>query len=418
MGVSPGATDLGWWNQPIVISVVTTLLGALLLAIPKTRRWLVKRAKKLWYSHFPGRLNIALAIKSQEGLNSGLYYQEIKQGLLTAIEQLGLARQLRVKDFSGILDFSSQHDAEEYGRKKNIDLVISGSFTGDGLKSNDKPLNELQLRFTYTHPEDNKRRVGRMLSLDIGTKMAQKNYWHIFESSSYDDVKIVTKNLLDMSLYILALTLKVQGRIRQSVLVFERLHDSLVVNSDPFQANLIPHLINCYQLLSTEAYFASRFPESKQYAEKLLALDEANRDALANLAICQQKMGDAPGASTTVSKLQRLYPSSPIAMVDVAFIRVLEGKYADAYELYKRLIKLPANKLDYNPVEVMTFLDENFQISQEPALRYASAITALCHLQDSVIAKRDFTEFIGLANGKKGYKKMVQFAEKQIAAIT
>ncbi|MEI7512340.1 MAG: tetratricopeptide repeat protein [Candidatus Uhrbacteria bacterium] len=418
MGVPPAATDIEWWNQPAVTAAIPTLLGVLFLAIPKTRKWLVKSSKKFWYRHFPGRLNIALAIKTQEGLNSGLYYQEIKRGLLTTIEQLGLARQLRVKDFSGILDFSSQHEAEEYGRKKNIDLVISGSFTGDGLKSNDKPVNELQLRFTYTHPEDNKRRVGRLLSLDIGTKMAQKNYWRIFESNSYEDVRIVTKNLLDMSLYILALTLKVQGRIRQSVLVFERLHDSLVKNGDPFQANLIPHLINCYQLLSTEAYFASRFAESKQYAEKLLALDEANRDALANLAICQQRMGDSQGASTTVSKLQRLYPSSPIAMVDVAFIRVLEGKYADAYELYKRLIKLPANKLDYNPVEVMTFLDENFQISHEPALRYASAITALCHLQDSVIAKRDFTEFIELAAEKKGYKKMIQFAEKQIVAIT
>ena len=418
MGVPPAATGIEWWNQPAVTAAIPTLLGALFLIIPKTRKWLVRSCRRFWYQHFPGRLNIALAIKTQEGLNSGLYYQEIKTGLLATIEQLGLARQLRIKDFSGILDFSSQFEAEEYGRKTNIDLVISGSFTGDGLKSKNEPVNELQLRFTYTHPDDNKRRIGRLLSLDIGTKMAQKNYWRIFESNSCDDVKVVTKNLLDMSLYILALTLKVQGRIRQSVLVFEQLYGNLIRGNDPFQTNLIPHLINCYQLLSVEAYFASRYFESKQYAEKLLVLDETNRDAIANLAICQQRMGDAPGASAAVSKLQRLYPSSPIAMIDVAFIRILEGKYSHAYELYKKLIKLPAIKLDYNPVEVMTFLDENFQISHEPALRYASGITALYHLQDLVIAERDFVEFIKLANGKSGYKKMLQFAQKHIKSDT
>ena len=66
----------------------------------------------------------------------------------------------------------------------------------------------------------------------------------------------------------------------------------------------------------------------------------------------------------------------------------------------------------------MTFLDENFQISHEPALRYASGITALYHLQDLVIAERDFVEFIKLANGKSGYKKMLQFAQKHIKSDT
>ncbi|MDP2649304.1 MAG: hypothetical protein Q8P10_00515, partial [bacterium] len=324
---------------------------------------------------------------------------------------------ISVKDFSDIYLFSSQKEAEAYRQKKKLDLIIWGSFSADGLKIDGEKINKVILNFTYSCPrylQDKENQLGKAIVLDISHKLAIKNYWKIVDNNSLRDIQIVSNNLNDISFYIIGLTLKFYGRIKDSVEIFEKLYANLMARNDSFSNLIVPHLLDCYWLFVRDIILTrNNYIKGRYFCEKILKLDEKNHFALANLAHFLYILNEKDRSEKIVEKLLEFYPRDPITEVDVAFIRIMQKNYKNAFNHYNRLTQMQA--ISFNPQDTIEFLGQEYQKSKEPALLYGSAILSY-YWGDKLLAKEDFIYFLKKAN-ENSYKEMYRKAKNLLDSI-
>ena len=213
------------------------------------------------------------------------------------------------------------------------------------------------------------------MNFDIKSKFAQKNYWQIFENNSTNDIEIISDNIFNISTYILAITLMLYGKVLASLNLFEYLHSKLVKCDNQLSVKLTPHLLNCYEVLALEyAFNKGNYPVAIEYCNKALSLKPKSFFALSNLAVFHYKADNLNESRKFIDLLKKIYPNSTVTIVDVAFIKILEKDYIGAYSVYSRLIK---NKIvNFNPQDVVEFLNFEYEKSKEPALLFASGIIA------------------------------------------
>ena len=227
------------WIETFFVGLGLATVGGIFKVLYDYRNsihiWIKRQKLKL----FPVNFNIALSLQFTEGLNSGNYFSEIKNNLQQALSEVGMDKLVRIVDFSDIQKFKNKEQAEKFRNKKDIDLIIWGNFSTDSLKKEGKGVNKLSINFTYGHPNDKEGKLGVMLLSDIRSKFAQKNYWQIFEDNSFEDVSIISENLFDLAIYVIALTLKIYGKIGKSIMLFEKLHGRLALRQDEFIQNII-----------------------------------------------------------------------------------------------------------------------------------------------------------------------------------
>ncbi|MFZ2072663.1 MAG: hypothetical protein WAV10_03225, partial [Minisyncoccia bacterium] len=323
----------------------------------------------------------------------------------TLLGSVNLEGSIKIHDFSDIKKFESKKEAQEFRQNKDIDLIIWGRFSDDRLKEHGESSSRLNLYFTFGHPENKERRVGPMLLLDINSKLAIKNYWNIIEGESKNNITVISNSIFDISTYILALTLKMYGQIQKSLHLYEELAKSLKERRDPFIVHVIPHLINNYNLLSLENYYKKRFLEATQFSEKVLEYDVNNFQSLSNLALFYYKLGKKEKTQELIEKLYSLYPVFAVTELNVGFLRILQKKYSNALKHYKKFISIDLSEMNFSLQEVVEFLSEEYKISKDPALLFASAIVSMKY-KDFMLAIQDYDEFIRLSQDMVQLKAM------------
>lgn len=398
-------------------SVIENLIPLLIIAVITAVGTIVYRSRKdifLWFKRLklnllPIKFNVALSLDFNEGLNSGTYYQEIKRSLLKIIDENQLSKVIVIKDFSDIKKFNDISEAEEFRNKKQIDLIIWGGFSGDKLKKDGEEIHKVDLKFTYGHPDDKEKRIGAMLLVDIGSKFAIKNYWQILEKNSYNDIEIITNNLFDLSTYILGTTLKLSGRVNISLKLFETLFNKLNTKKDDFVKQIIPHLLNCYDIYILDlGVNKKRFDLGESFCNKYLQILPDNFFALSNLALFQFKLGKEIEAEANVEKLLKLYPNSAITEVDVAFFRILQKNYKNAYKHYQKLAGY--TQVPFNTQEVVEFLFTQYEIKKDPVLLYGAGIISF-YFGDQILARETLTDYLAKSS-EKDCKAMYRNAKR------
>lgn len=382
-------------------------MGKIFIYDNKSEIWIWLKRQKLRI--FPVNFNIAFSINFKDGLNSGQYFKQIKNNFQDIINDAGLSADIKIIDFSDIYKFKTKKDAEDFKNKKDIDLIVWGDFSVDGLKENNQLVNEMKLNFTYGCPNDKNGKLGAMVLSDVNSKMALKQYWKIFENDSLNDIKIISNNIFDLSMYIVALTLKIYGRIERSIALFEKLLEQLLHRNDDFSRHVIFHLINCYYLVVVnEGIVGKNFKKGMDFCVKIIDLDKVNLFAIANLATFQYKMGLKEEAEKNIELMLTLYPKNSLTEVDVAFIRILQKKYKNAFKHYENLIKM--RDIQFNPFEVVEFLYNEYKNNKESALLYGSGILSF-YWGDKKIGREDLKLFLKKSNDIK-YKTMRRKAYK------
>ncbi|MBU0731745.1 hypothetical protein KKC88_02595 [Patescibacteria group bacterium] len=400
-------------TESIISGLILLIIGGLGTACWTYRKQLYNwlRARKLQW--FPANFNIALSIEFDEGLNSGSYFKQIKKNINQVLKEQDLDKYVVVQDFSDIKKFKNQEEAEKFRNKKDIDLIIWGDFTVDNLKKDGNNINKLNLSFTFGHPDDKEKRIGKMILADLRSRMARKNYWNIIEHNSFEDIQIVSNNIFDLSIYTIALSLKIYGKIGKSIALLERLYNSLAKRNDDLIQSTAIHLIDDYTILVVEFGLNKKdFNKGIEFCNKILKLDVNNHFALTNLATFLYKQGKIAEAQKVVTELQQKYPSSTLTIVDLAFFKILEKNYKSAFKCYEKLVSIPVERLGFNPLEVVEFLNNEYQKNKEPALLYGSGILSY-YFGDKIIAKNDLKLFLRKVN-ENSYKKMYRKAKKLI----
>lgn len=343
-------------------------------------------------------------------MNSGNYFEQIKKNFNKSIIDAKLENQIRIKDCSNLKKFETKDQAEKFrNEKNNIDLIIWGDFTNDNLKVKGEVMNKLNLSFTFGYPGQQGDKLGKLLQLDVKSKFAKKNYWQVFENNSYEDLEIISGNIFNISSYILAVTLKLYGRIKKSLNLFEHLYFNLLEKDDELRTKLIPHLINCYEIIALEKAFNGKdYDSSIDYCNRILKIRPNSFFAISNLAVFHYKAENFTESNKYVETLKKLHPKNTITIVDLAFIKILEKDYIGAYSQYSRLLK--CKKVHFNAPEVVDFLYYEYEKSKEPAFLFGSGIINY-YFGDRTVGKKDLEFFIKKAKSSD-YNIMTSRAHK------
>lgn len=383
-------------GEVFVTSLMLAILTGLATLVYKNWKNIATWFKRKKLNIFPVKFNVALSLDFQEGLNSGTYFKEIKNNLLKSIDENRLSEIIKIHDFSDIQKFSTIKEAEDFRNKKGVDLIIWGGFSGDGLKKGGEAINKIDLKFTYGYKDDEQRRIGVMINADINSKLAIKNYWEIIDKNSLNDIEVISKNLFDISGYILGLTIKLSGRIGVALKIFESLYQNLKLRGDVFKEQITPHLLNCYTIFITDYGFNKRrFDLGENICNKFLIIMPDNLFALSNLAVFQYRLGKEADAETSVEKLLKLFPGQSITEVDVAFFRIIQKNYKNAYKHYQNLIQF--QRVNFNAQEVVEFLFSQYEFKKDPVLLYGAGIVSF-YFGDKELAKKTLNEYLLLSN--------------------
>lgn len=404
-----GNIDFGDFIGPI-IEIVLFIIGTGIIL--KLFSVIIKKTKQIRVKIIPANYNFAISLEFDNNLNSGTYFQEIKQNIITKLDELQISNQIKLNDISETLQFKNKDDAEKFLIKKNLDLIVWGNFSKDNLKINNQNINQIRLHFTYQLPKNKLEQA----TFDFSSKLAQKNYWQIFEQNSFSDIKIVSNNLCDLSLYIIAITLMLSGKVEKSKNILEPLYIDLTKRKDIFFEQVKDPLIFIYFILSYNLIISHKnYDKAAEYCQKILNIQPNHFTGITNLALCQTKLGQIEKARENVELLQKYYPYNPLTEVDVAFIYIIGEKYKKAYQHYEKLIKFKLDKLNFNPIETIDFLSEYSEQNKEPAILYAIGIISF-YFGDKDLSKIELENFIKKAN-KNLYKEMYYRAQKILKRI-
>lgn len=328
----------------------------------------------------------------KEWINSGIYFNEIKKDLFKIIEKQNLQKVIKIRDFSDIQNFKNKSDAEKYRKNKDLDLIIWWDFSWDGLIKDGQEIHQIDINFTFRHPDDPEHKIKQVLLTDFSSKLAIKNYWQILENNSFNDVKLVSKNLFHISTYIIGITTMLYWRVMQSVEILEWLNNTVESNDDIFRLSILINLENLYrQIMQNSANSKNNIKVWITYAEKLIILRPNDQNTLSFLAFFYYINGEEEKSEQTVDKQIKLYARFPSTEVNVAFLRIMQKKYQDAFHCYERLTQ--KEELDFNPIPVIDFLSEQYRLRWEVGLLYGSGLISYFYW-DKQIAKEDLSNFI------------------------
>lgn len=93
------------------------------------------------------------------------------------------------------------------------------------------------------------------------------------------------------------------------------------------------------------------------------------------------------------------YPKSMAAKVNLAFFRMLDGKYKDALKIYLQIFKV--RNPDFSTVEIIDFLSTEYENTGEIGFLFVSGGISYYHNQDYVLAKHDIKKFLSKASKEK-----------------
>ena len=387
----------------IILLLISGILTGGAWLLYRYRKEISKYIKRKRIEWFPLQQTITFSVKHNEELNSGNYYEEIKKVFIGNIKKYNLTKSISYRDCSGIYMFGDVQQAIEFRNKKNLDLILWGEFSNDHLKRNGEHESEITLNFTYgfKHGDNNKEAVESDIQKRIQQIMLIKNNWKIRENNSLEDVGKVADGIFTVSVFVLALTLTNQHRFQEAENIFDKLSTYLNDRSDATAINLNEYLATCnyYLLHMVMTKKKVDWVQANKISNKILKVSPDDLDGLIIAAISFYKIGDMPSSESISSRLMTSYPRSGAARINFAFIHILKGNYGHALRHYNKVFS--DSNIDFDVMPTIDILNQEYERTKEPALRYASGVLSLNLMGDSVLAEKDLREFLKLGNVEK-----------------
>ena len=138
-----------------------------------------------------------------------------------------------------------------------------------------------------------------------------------------------------------------------------------------------------------------RFDEAKQYFQQGLKLDPHNTSCLFNLGFIAERQGDSAQAETLLQQALHYNPDYADALLELANLRILNKKYAEAAELLRKYVK----------------------VSRNPSTGYYKLAMVERNLHDTAAADRDLKVFQTLskdaANGPYPYEHLFDYLDNR-----
>lgn len=232
---------------------------------------------------------------------------------------------------------------------------------------------------TYLHGVEKNKEKGFVDYINFGTT---RNSWGIFQSNSFNDLKVVSGNIVETSFFALAVCLATIGRVEYveksadlfkelDQLLQNRVQDEDFPNLKIVQKQVARHLSEVYTHLAI--YYST---ENKQiekiepYLKMAIEKDSQNFTANIELARINWVKKDILLAKYNTNLASKINKRSNLVKLNRAFFMIHERKYERAMKEYKRVKSVTGT----NIVRVIEFIEQEFEKQKNnPGFLFAAA---------------------------------------------
>lgn len=359
------------------------------------------------------KVSILFAVKVEE--ESKVIYRELLKSFRREVKNANLNNLFEIKILEDI-EFT-QEKAEKYVVEERVNLLIWGDT--EELSFKGEPVTDLHLNFTYWYKASPSRRPAFRRVIDEGIR---NRAWDIFHLNKLPTLRIVSENLSESSIFIIAGCLVSFGFLKIAFDLLSLLHKkiegitnkSVFPNYSNFKRMIKNHLLQLGYLLCFAFLKKDNFSEAKKYGLESLRFNSSFFPALLNLALVFWRSGDRIKAEEFSRKAYKADPSNTLNRFNKAFFFMLQGKYKKAAVQYKKISAIPSGT---NILDIIDFLESEFKRrTDEPGLLFAAGYLN-CEFADKKRGRQQLSKFLELARAETKYAPLVNLARPLLSAL-
>lgn len=366
--------------------------------------WLSER----FYFSNPNIPTVAFSISTES--TSKNYYHEIKKRFRQHIIDFELKKYLKIKDLPSDITFSTPTEAERFISKKKIALLIWGNTYEGTLR--DSAYSQFNISLSYIHKITDKVKQDRFVSV-IGASI-QRKQWGIWQPNSFNQLGVVSENIVETSLFTLGACLSTVRNIDyllRSVDIFEKLNAQLQKRKEDksfpnlfiVKQNVRSFLLNSYDILMSVYYRDKNLEKAIEYATKTIKLDENNFSAHQRMALYQWLNGNKILAEKHTKRASKIKPTDPMPKFNKAFFYFDEKNYKQALKQYKK-IKAPGEVVI---LELVEFLENEHEKNPDNLGFLFAAAWINIRFADRESGIKELSNFTEKAKGKNEYELLL-----------
>jgi tetratricopeptide (TPR) repeat protein len=334
--------------------------------------------------------------------------EEVKKFFRRSVDSQGIADIVDVRELPGDLKFTANSQAEKYLKAKDLRVLVWGDTTTATV--NGVKVSRFNINTTCQYnPVDENRKQDLIQDLESGTR---REVWGIQETNSLPGIEVVGGNVLEISLYTLAICLSSVPDIKYaeaSARILENLKEGLskreqninFPNLNAVNQQISKRLIDLYESISKFYYIEKHdYEQAFLWSKKIHDMQPKSFFANLSLALYSWKKGDQDAAKKYTIEARNIDQGSPLPTLNFGFFSLYNGDFDKGLKNYR---KLKSNWIEKtNAVEVVEFLEAEFDSSKKPALLFASGWLnssfvdydrGLQQLNDFVALVKDNSEF-------------------------
>lgn len=314
------------------------------------------------YPIYIRKIKIAFAL---EVASNDPILDELNKEFRHQLDLLNLKGEIKLIDLPRDKKFETNADAEQYSKKKYINLLIWGHTKKGELDAQE--ICEFKLKFTYVYPKLFIKRIEELLRSDVKLAITHRN-WKIVTKNSFLDTDVIARNLTEISLFIIGLCLLLWRDAETCVQVFEKLYTCLQQGpsiKDTRRVTFIKRFerifIEALDLKGTDLYLSDRMEEWKECMERMNEIDTTIPGVHINLAKLNYLQENMEKARHHTNRADSLIPNNPLSIINKAFFAILDRKFEKAVHFYNKLTQLKDWTMSCNTLEVILFLEDEWK---------------------------------------------------------
>jgi len=368
--------------------------------------------KKIYIKYFPEKFNIGVSIKYNENKDSEIYTKALVNELNNKIKEYDVKNLFKIKNLSKIIE-DEKDFTTDFINKKQIDLVIFGEYSQDGLKKEGK--NHYNFRWRYRFNTF----ISKNKGFDITDYMNSVFYeaypnenFEFFSDDSYIRIKDFSNILSEFSLFLIGVNLPNFHKFEKSLCILENLYNSTknITLKEKIKNNILGIIYFNIQYNYEFFYKNEKFIELNiPLYEKSLIYDQNDLFNCINLSTCYYRKKNIEKARFYTDKSYKLDPKNIMAIINKAFFSIIDRNYKLALTLYKKTRNSNNNSM---ATDLCSFLEEEYEKLKEIALLFSMGFAYYYYLENREVSYEKFLEFVKLSENKDDYKHMNRYAKK------
>lgn len=333
--------------------------------------------KKLFFSK-PNKINIMFSF-SVDAKTSDLYHK-LYEYFKRKIESIDERNNFYVSDISEQYQFTNRIKAESFILQEKITLLIWGNIEAGNINGQEAAVFNPTFSYNYKLKSNNPEEYSakkQLFSANIQQSINNRN-WQIFQNQSLPQLKVVTANFVEVSLYIVARCIITLGYMKLAneycLEIVESLKSkdkSTYPDYDTFKKLVLDtHLQLCDFLMTFFSLEKIDLNEAEKYANEILKYYPNSFGALTHLARLSWLKGAKDDAKRFAHRAKEANPSSNINRFNEAFFALEEEDFTKVLNMYKKIKNIPEEM--GNILQVTTFLESEYDNTANLSMLFAS----------------------------------------------